>query len=191
MWTIQPSATNFTLTGVWTLNGVNFIAVGLAGAIIVSSDAGSTWVGQITETSRDLFAVHFTDIDRGTIVGDRGIILRTLLAGSLPSGVGDDQPRSIPNAFLLAQNYPNPFNGTTTIEFHLARYGNVSLRVYDLLGREVKTLLEENRPPGLYKVRWDTKNAPSGVYFCRLHVAGAGGRADQSFVATTKMILTK
>jgi hypothetical protein len=190
-WTIQPKVTQWNLTGVWTVNGANFLAVGLAGAVLVSSDAGNSWVGQATETSNDLFAVHFTDVDRGTIVGDRGIILRTLLASTIPSSVQDDGGVSVPNIFALSQNYPNPFNGTTNVEFQMARFGKVSLKVYDLLGREVAALLEGDKPPGLYRVRWDTKKVASGVYFYRLIVSDGSGGAAQRFVATKKMILMK
>jgi photosystem II stability/assembly factor-like uncharacterized protein len=190
-WTQPPNVTQSNLNGVWTVNGVHFLAVGMAGAVLISTDAGGSWIGQPTETSLDLFAVHFTDIDRGTIVGDRGIILRTLLASSLPSGVGEDKGSSVPETFSLSQNYPNPFNGVTNFEFHVARFGSVSLKVYDLLGREVATLCEGDKPPGIYRSRWETKNAASGVYFYRLIVSEGSGRAAQQFVATKKMILMK
>jgi hypothetical protein len=173
------------------VNGVNFLAVGIAGAVLVSSDAGSTWTGQATETSNDLYAVHFTDVDRGTIVGDHGIILRTLLAGTIPSGVREDEGGSVPTAFSLSQNYPNPFNGITNFEIQVARFGSVSLKVYDLLGREIATLLEGDKPPGLYRVHWESKNASSGIYFYRLIIGDRSRGAAQQFVATRKMILMK
>ena len=182
-WTVQKAATQSNLMGVWTVNGLNILAVGLTGAVLVSNDAGATWIGQATETSNDLYAVHFTDVDRGTIVGDRGIILRTLLASSLPSGVLDDPAPSVPRVFSLAQNYPNPFNGMTTIEFDLARTSPVVLKLYDLLGREMATLVDEVKPAGVYRLRWDSRNLPSGVYFYRLSVG--------DLLATKKMVLLK
>ncbi|MBN1558824.1 lamin tail domain-containing protein, partial [candidate division KSB1 bacterium] len=74
--------------------------------------------------------------------------------------------------FWLAQNYPNPFNSRTTIQYHLAAPGFVHLVVYDLLGREVATLIEERQSAGLFSVNWRTEG-PSGIYLCRLEIEGA------------------
>ena len=78
-----------------------------------------------------------------------------------------------PSEFILHHNYPNPFNQTTKIEFSLARSGFVSLIVYDLQGRKVKTLVAEDLSWGHKSVVWDAKDntgneVASGVYFCRL-----------------------
>jgi hypothetical protein len=95
----------------------------------------------------------------------------------------------VPLEFALSQNYPNPFNPTTTIEFSLARQVEVDLKIYDILGREVATLLQSNAMnAGRYIVRWDGRNrfgqsVATGVYFYRL-VAG-------DFVQSKKMILIK
>ena len=82
----------------------------------------------------------------------------------------------ISNEYLLSQNYPNPFNPSTTIkyeipprtsEFHSAE-NLVSLKVYDILGREVATLVNENQKPGNYEIEWNAANLPSGVYFYQI-----------------------
>jgi hypothetical protein len=70
--------------------------------------------------------------------------------------------------FVLYQNYPNPFNPTTNIEFRIADFGFVSLKVYDVLGNEVATLVDEYRPVGKYKVEFDAYELPSGIYFYQL-----------------------
>jgi phosphatidylserine/phosphatidylglycerophosphate/cardiolipin synthase-like enzyme len=72
-----------------------------------------------------------------------------------------------PREFFLAQNYPNPFNGATNFEFGVSSFGPVTMKVYDLLGREVATLINEQLSPGVYKVRWNA-DVPSGVYYCTL-----------------------
>jgi serine protease len=90
---------------------------------------------------------------------------------------------SPPLTFSLAQNYPNPFNPTTNVEFQIAKRSHVSLKVFDLLGRGVATLADEERSPGSYKVTWDASNLPSGIYFYRLEAGG--------FVETRKMVLLK
>lgn len=71
----------------------------------------------------------------------------------------------VPEAYSLAQNYPNPFNPSTTIEFSIPRNETVTLKVYDMLGREVRTLVSENLAAGSYKTRFDAGNLASGVYF--------------------------
>jgi len=88
-----------------------------------------------------------------------------------------------PNSFALVQNYPNPFNPSTTIEFALPKSAFVTLRVYDLLGRQVGELVNEKLGPGNYRTQWDASGFASGVYFYRL-TAG-------DFVQTRKLLLLK
>lgn len=77
-----------------------------------------------------------------------------------------------PHTFRLLQNYPNPFNPVTTMEFEVADAGVVTLRVYDVGGREVALLLREKKSPGRYSVQWIASDIPSGVYFYRLDAGG-------------------
>ena len=75
----------------------------------------------------------------------------------------------IPSNFMLLQNYPNPFNPTTTIEFHLPKETNVTLKIYNSAGIEVKTLISNARySAGIHKVNFDASNLPSGVYIYKL-----------------------
>lgn len=85
--------------------------------------------------------------------------------------------------FYLTQNYPNPFNPTTNIEFRIANFGLVTLKVYDVLGREVATLVNEERKPGNYEVSWDASGMASGVYFYRLQTP--------TLMSTKRMVLMK
>ncbi|MGC8654561.1 MAG: GH39 family glycosyl hydrolase [Candidatus Kryptoniota bacterium] len=80
--------------------------------------------------------------------------------------------QALPEHFNLRQNYPNPFNPSTIISYRIPVVSYVSIRVYDMLGREVKTLVSERQNPGNYLVRFDAQTLPSGVYFCRMN-AGA------------------
>lgn len=75
---------------------------------------------------------------------------------------------AVPANFVLHQNYPNPFNPSTTIRFSLPRRERVVLRVFNILGRGVATLLDEERPAGDYSVVFDAKGLASGVYFYRI-----------------------
>ncbi len=89
----------------------------------------------------------------------------------------------IPIAFRLEQNYPNPFNPTTNIAFEVGNPGYVSLRVYDILGREVTSLVNEAKLAGRYSVVWNASGVASGVYFCRLEAEGR--------VETRRMVLMR
>jgi len=91
---------------------------------------------------------------------------------------------SIPASISLSQNYPNPFNPTTIIQYAISSRQFVSLKVYDLLGREVATLVNEEKPAGNYEVEFDGTDFPSGIYFYRLSV-------DNGYNETRKMVLLK
>ena len=88
-----------------------------------------------------------------------------------------------PKEFFLSQNYPNPFNPSTQIQFSIAQAGFVTLKVYDMLGREVATLVHQDLTPSSYSVRWNASNIASGVYFYRLQ--------SGSNVETRKLLLMK
>jgi hypothetical protein len=90
---------------------------------------------------------------------------------------------SVPKIFVLHQNYPNPFNPSTTIGYDLPKSGRVVLKVYDILGREVRTLVNEEQPAGRYSVRFDAADLPSGVYFYRLEAG--------DLVASKRLIIIK
>ena len=94
--------------------------------------------------------------------------------------VVDDQ---VPEAFTLSQNYPNPFNPATTIEFSLAQSTRAVLRVYNVLGQKVVTLVDGRLPAGSYRVVFEAGGLPTGVYYYQLE---AGGR-----VHTQQMLLLK
>jgi hypothetical protein len=78
---------------------------------------------------------------------------------------------SAPSTFALDQNFPNPFNPTTTIRYQVPLDSRVALRVYDILGREVQTLVDEAKPAGFHEATMNATTVASGVYFCRLEVS--------------------
>jgi len=105
-------------------------------------------------------------------------------ATTLPLGTGVD----VPDNFELSQNYPNPFNAATRIDYYISAPGHVTLSVYDLLGRTISTIVDEQKTVGEYDAFWsglDADGAPvaSGLYFYRLHAG------DQNY--TRKMLLLK
>jgi len=94
-----------------------------------------------------------------------------------------EKEKPVANNYYLIQNYPNPFNPTSIIRFQIAESGFVTLKVYDVLGREIATLVNEEKPAGSYEVKFDGSNLSSGVYFYRLNF--------DSFISIKKMILLK
>jgi hypothetical protein len=88
-----------------------------------------------------------------------------------------------PTVFSLAQNFPNPFNPTTTINYQLQKAGSVSLKVYDMLGREAATLVNEEKTAGYYSATFDASRLSSGTYMYRLHAG--------SFIEVKKLVLLK
>ncbi|MEO8211405.1 MAG: T9SS type A sorting domain-containing protein [bacterium] len=93
------------------------------------------------------------------------------LAGN--SSIGEKELKNIiPTEYHLSQNYPNPFNPTTKISFDIPSDNIVSLKIYDILGREVKTLVNEFRVAGTYKEIFNGASLASGIYFYRLETSG-------------------
>ena len=80
----------------------------------------------------------------------------------------DYSSNSIPSQYVLSQNYPNPFNPTTTIRFSTPKAGNITLKIYNMLGQEVATLMDGFKPAGSYSVVWNAENLASGMYIYRL-----------------------
>ncbi len=97
--------------------------------------------------------------------------------------------QNAPVVFQLMQNYPNPFNPTTTINYQLANSSHVVLKVYDILGREVATLVSGLQAAGSHSIVFNASNIASGVYFCRLSATGQDGAV--SYASSRKMILMK
>jgi len=115
---------------------------------------------------------------------------------SMVDGINEKEFQ-IPSEFSLSQNYPNPFNPSTTINYQLSTPGFVMLKVYDVLGREVATLVNEYRQAGNYKITFNARHLersremPSGVYFYTLKAGDPSLRSEHGFVHTKKMVYLK
>ena len=135
---------------------------------------------------RDNMKCYFVDENTGWIVGGyfnspKGCIMKTTNGGVV---TGFTQTNSeIPDKFSLSQNYPNPFNPSTVISYQLPVAGFTTLKIYDALGSEVKTLVNEKQNAGNYSVTFDGSNLPSGIYFYKL--------VTEKFSETKKMVLVK
>jgi len=118
---------------------------------------------------------YYDDVIPGT---DISVFINQTIRSSV-----NEIPEGLPTAFSLMQNYPNPFNPLTNLEFRIPHAAHVSLRVYDVLSREVATLVNEEMNPGSYNVTWNATESASGVYLYRL-TAG-------NFNETKRMLLLK
>jgi hypothetical protein len=122
----------------------------------------------------------------------KGCVINSVLYGDTTNVVDvEDERNPIPTEFKLEQNYPNPFNPSTKISWQSPISSWQTLKVYDVLGREVATLVDEYRDAGRYEVEYDASQLPSGVYFYQLKVGDPSTGSGQSFVESKKMILIK
>ncbi|MFH0988634.1 MAG: S8/S53 family peptidase [bacterium] len=156
----------------------------LAAVEILAKDAGSSIVRRLGVFSPMVSSIISTDsLTRFTdnfspsssrieyIIRERDSSDRTREYGLLtvPQATTPvEQQFIIPDSLVLDQNYPNPFNSSTTIRYHLPAAGRVVLKIYDSIGREVDTFVDEQKPAGNYSKVWDAKNMASGIYFARL-----------------------
>lgn len=158
--------------------GTNVFA-GTDGGVFLSTNKGASWssVG-LTDTSVFSLAARSTNLFAGT--GDDGVWRRPL--SEMITAVKNENSQ-LPSRFALDQNYPNPFNPSTIIRYQLPTSALVVLKVFDVLGRQVGTLVDKAQSAGLHSIRFDGANLPSGLYFYRLK---AGAYHD-----TKKMLLLK
>ncbi len=146
--------------------------------VFVSSDRGLTW-----QSAND----GITDSDVTSLIFDHpGYLYAATASGIFKSTnivAGIHENAGVPSSFSLSQNYPNPFNPSTTIGYELSAKSYVTIKVYDVLGRVVKTLVDEVKKPGRYEVRFDGIGLSSGIYFYRL--------VSNNYTETKKMVLIK
>ena len=204
--TLFPNAMNAVNFPISNASQVGYTG-GNSGTILKTYDAGINWVQQNSGTTYNINKVFFIDVDFGFAVGENGMILRTTTGGEPVTNIKNENQFLI--SFQLFQNFPNPFNPSTKIRYVIPNEVRnqkdfssqaprndkslVTLKVFDILGNEVATLVNEELPAGEYEVEFSAKggsasggnayNLPSGIYFYQLK-AGA-------YIQSKKMILLK
>ena len=148
--------------------------------VFVSTDNGYSWTNVgLTQTHISSLAVNDKYLFAGT---ESGIIWKRPLSDMIPTSV-ENIENNVPTMFSLEQNYPNPYNPTTTIKYSVPRSCFVTIKIYDLLGKEISSIINENKSAGNYSVQYTAGKLANGVYFYRMHAG--------DFNETKKMLLIK
>ena len=134
-------------------------------------------------TVNGVSATEITDANTGTAVGDGGTILRTTTGGVVSVEEEPNPTSHVPHQFVLGQNFPNPFNPSTTISYQVPTQSHVALMVFDVLGHNVATLVNDVKEPATYRVQFDGSGLASGVYFYRMHAG--------TYIETKKLLLLR
>jgi len=160
------------------------------GFIKKTTDGGSNWIEQYRDYGV-LNSIFFVNDTIGWAVGNGGRILATVNGGI--TSVEEENSSIELDDFTLYQNYPNPFNPTTNIKYQIPELSFVTLKLYDVLGNEVVTLVNEEKPAGEYNVefRIDNLELSSGICFYQLRAVDPESSSGQGFVETKKMVLMK
>jgi hypothetical protein len=151
--------------------------VGPAHNQVVVNDTLDLWDTHGLRVGAYILRMRLRDSANDSLDFDKGVYLN-------PSGV-ELEPTlpNLPNALALSQPFPNPFSKRTNVSFALPSPGRVTLKAYDLQGRLIRTLLDEDRVGGCYQTEWDARGVPPGIYFLRL-------TAPQGSL-TRKVVLTR
>ena len=181
-WDTIYSGTDYHFSG-YFLNEFTGWACGYK--IDKTTNGGYNWFSQTQNLSNLLYGITFKDSLNGWAVGGGGKILKTTTGGTT---FIHKEETEIPDKFSLFQNYPNPFNPATKIKFDLPSEGKsqktkVKLVIYDILGKEIQTLVNEQLQPGSYEVTFDGSNLTSGIYFYRMK--------SGNYAETKRMVLVK
>lgn len=154
--------------------------------IIKTTNGGVSWFKLRNQYSNPIYSIFFVNENTGWTVGSNyptgeGIILKTFTGGLT---FVQQSSSIVLSEFRLEQNYPNPFNPKTIIKYEFRTSNYVSLKVYDVRGNEIASLVEDKKNAGAYEVEFDGSNLSSGIYYYRLYLNGKN-------IETKKMILLK
>ena len=163
-----------------------------SGLEVLLSNTGNGTLSEVTDSGNGLYFANITapqtvgtdTISAIVVSGSDTVIIfeKAVLAYIMPVKVSNEEIDGVDRYFLY-QNFPQPFNPTTTIKYQIANIRFVKLKVYDVLGNEIATLVEAEKSAGNYEVEFDGTGLPSGIYFYKLQAG--------NFVETKKMLLLK
>jgi hypothetical protein len=177
-WTSRSSGIQIGLNGLHFVNQNKGWTVGGNGTLYSTTNAGLNWILEQSQTTQDLNSIHSFDGDNAWAVGNIGIITTNY---SAPTGLRSEI--GVISDYKLEQNFPNPFNPSTEIMFSIASDEFVTLKVFNILGSEIVTLVNDDLNAGSYVVDFNGEGLTSGIYLYSI--------STNNFKSTRKMILTK
>ena len=153
--------------------------------ILKTTDGGQSWSDETPENESSGFqSISMLNGLHGFIVGGQGELYETINGGELTDV---SSKYIVTEKFNLSQNYPNPFNPTTTIQYSIPKESFVTIKVYDVLGKELTTLVNERKPEGNYHVDFNASNFPSGIYFYRMQAGSFASTKEICFAEVKKL----
>lgn len=180
--TVSIPSRNVTIYGLAFSDRNNGYIFGSSGSCFSTTTAGASWNTVNTTSSTSINNGYMTADLKAFAVGSSGYIFKN---NNILTGIAGNETPLIPTQYSLEQNYPNPFNPTTTIKFGLPKDGLVSIKIYDIAGREVMKLVNnQHMKAGFQTQMFNGSNLASGVYFYSLVV-------DSKLISTKKMVLVK
>ncbi|MEO8513219.1 MAG: T9SS type A sorting domain-containing protein [Ignavibacteria bacterium] len=188
-WVVSNSGITTSIFDLSFINATTVIGSSENGVMVRSEDIGDNWSVIVTPATVDLFAVNFGTETFGISTGAEGTEIYTTDGGA--TWFSDMTASSTVNnkkePVMLSQNYPNPFNPSTIINYTLTGNSNISIKVFDMTGREVRTLVNSYHGAGTYSVNFNAINLSSGIYFYVMRV----NNGSNEITKTMRMILTK
>jgi hypothetical protein len=176
---VNSGLTDLCILSLYTMDTVIFAAT--YSGVFLSADFGISWIS-FNSGLENMDAWSFNVLGEYVYAGtSTGQVMKRPLSEIITDT--QSQLSSAPTEFLLSNNFPNPFNPSTKIKYSIPQSSNVVIKIFDVLGNEIETLVNEEKPTGTYELMWNAANLPSGVYFYQLKAC--------SFVQTKKMILLK
>ena len=180
-WVNQASNLSGTLVSVSFIDKNNGFVTGGEGEIAKTTNGGINWIIQNSMTLNGLTSIFIINNNTGYICGEFGSLLKTTNAGLTFVNTGNT---IIPTQYILEQNYPNPFNSSTIIKYELKNSTNVNIKLYNIEGKEIRTLLNKNQNAGSYEIMFNASEITSGVYFYSFEI-------ENVLIETRKLLLIK
>ncbi|MDZ4713104.1 MAG: T9SS type A sorting domain-containing protein, partial [bacterium] len=166
---INDPGINGGFFSIQSINNSLTYGVGTDGYMLKTTNGGVNWIRLPRLTTNSLYSVFFIDENTGYAAGDYGTLIKTTNGGmTFITNISS----SVPEDFELGQNYPNPFNPSTTISYKIQKSGLIQLKLFDVTGREITSLVDQQQSSGEYKVLFDASAYPSGIYFYSLYSNG-------------------
>jgi len=176
----------------WISDEKNIWIVG--GKTLKTTNGGQSWESFWHPSNYAIYSVQFIKNKLGWFTGGEGTILK--FYNDSPSTIETKEINKIFLNYSISNNYPNPFNPITKIRYSVPQLAQVQIKIFDVLGKEIAILVNEEKPAGNYEVEFNShsdagQNLPSGVYFYQLRIRDPETSSGQGFVKTKKMILLK